>query len=70
MPPITFAGGANIPNFGAGTADPGFSAAATADSELLEDWLLFWYSCFLRVEVGAKESGKHPLTFFPINVSA
>lgn len=68
MPPLTFGGGSGIPSFGAGTADPGFSAAATADSELLEDWLLFLHSCLLRVKVGTKSYCEHPLHHFPANV--
>lgn len=70
MPPLTFEGGADVPNFGSGTNEPGFSGAATADSELLEDILVFVYSSYMRLRIGQKNYAEHPLMFFPHNIGA
>ena len=62
MPMLAFAG-SDTP----GLVDTGFSAAALADSDAVEDLMRLFGSSYLEFEIGNKLYAQHPLWMFPGN---
>jgi len=66
MPALSFDAGVGAPD----KSDPTSATAASAPQrqDLLEDWLMLYYSCALQLTIGTKDYVNHPLWLLPANI--